>query len=165
MDDNMKKELPQTINCYYSTMDNTTNIGTTLEYLDRRVPAHTIGSFNSFPFKTTNEILLEDKKPNLLKKRIKENMTNRRLVKVMIVDPDENVPVDKAVLVNEPEKITDFDDQELFFELDMKRLLEAHNTYRTSLINKKLSTGDKPVFLEPIRIKDLKMVVLNIADF
>jgi hypothetical protein len=93
-----------------------------------------------------------------------EKMSERRLVKVMIVDPDLNVPVEKAVLVSEPEKITDLDDQELFFELDIKNILNTHNDFRKSVINKKKSK-DKDVYLEPIRIRDLKMVILTIANF
>jgi hypothetical protein len=101
-----------------------------------------------------------------IKQKEKEIMSSRRLVKVMIVDPNESVPLDKAVLVNEAEKITDLEDDEIFFDMDIKNILEKHNTYRITVIDKELSkTKEKDVMLEPIRIKDLKMVVLTIAKF
>lgn len=90
---------------------------------------------------------------------------NRRLVKVIVVDPNENIDLHSAVLVNDAEKFTDLNDQELFFELNMKGLLDAHNVYRTTVEDKKKSTADKTVFLEPARIRDLKMVVVTIAEF
>lgn len=107
-----------------------------------------------------NEMVLGTKQDCVIKGD--EEVSERRLVKVMIVDPDLNVPVDNAVLVNEPEKITDLDDQELFFELDIKTILTNHNNYRTTLTDKKSKDNDT---LEPIRIKDLKMMVLTIAEF
>jgi len=95
-----------------------------------------------------------------------EKMSKRRLVKVIIVDPNENIPLDKAVLVNENEKFTDLEDQELFFELDIKDILSNHNMYRVTCVDKKVSKNkDVDVFLEPARIRDLKMVVLTIAEF
>lgn len=113
-----------------------------------------------------NEVILEDRKPCALNLEIGENkVSNRRLVKVMIVDPDERVAVDKAVLINEPEKITDLDDQELFFELDIKNLIDNHNEVRASIVDKKMSTAEKTVYLEPIRVRDLTMLVLTIANF
>lgn len=96
----------------------------------------------------------------------KKPMPSRRLVKVIIVDPNESVPLDKAVLVNDPEMVTDLTDDEIFFDMDIKGILAAHNAYRITLVDKKASRNkEKDVMLEPIRIRNLKMVVLNIADF
>ena len=93
-------------------------------------------------------------------------MSNRRLVKVVIVDSNESIPLDKAVLVNQAEKITDLEDSEIFFDMDIKGILKTHNDYRVTVVDKEMSKKrDKDVMLEPIRIKDLKMVVLTIASF
>ena len=112
---------------------------------------------------STNKQL--DKQLDKLVKEIKE-VSNRRLVKVIIVDPNESIPLDKAVLVNQAEKITDLEDTEIFFDMDIKGILKTHNDYRVTVVDKEMSKKrDKDVMLEPIRIKDLKMVVLTIASF
>jgi hypothetical protein len=102
---------------------------------------------------------------NQLDKQIKEilSMSTRRLVKVVIVDPNENVPLEQSVLYNGKEKMTDATDQELFFELDIKQILDAHNVERIKMIDKKVK--ERTELLEPAKIRDLKMVVVNIATF
>lgn len=87
----------------------------------------------------------------------------RRLVKVVIVDPNENIPLDQCALYNGAEKITDATDQELFFEIDINNLLTKHNEARVKLIDKKVK--ERTEYLEPAKIRDLKMVVVNIASF
>lgn len=90
-------------------------------------------------------------------------MATRRLVQVVIVDPNENIPLDDCLLFKGDEKLTDATDQELFFELDIKNILETHNTKRTKIIDKKVK--DRTEYLEPAKIRDLKMVVVNVASF
>jgi hypothetical protein len=90
-------------------------------------------------------------------------MAARRLVKVVIVDPNENVPLEDAVLYNGEEKMTDATDQELFFEIDIKKVLDDHNAKRAKMIDKKVK--ERTEYLEPAKIRDLKMVVVNIAAF
>lgn len=87
----------------------------------------------------------------------------RRLVKVIIVDPDENIPLGQCLLYSGDEKLTDATDQELFFEIDIKSLLDKHNEARVKVRDKKVKERDE--FLEPAKIRDLKMVVVNIASF
>lgn len=87
----------------------------------------------------------------------------RRLVQVIIVDPNENIPLDNCVVYQGGQKLTDLNDQELFFELDIKALLERHNAIRTKVRDKKVKEREE--FLEPAKIRDLKMVVVNIAEF
>jgi hypothetical protein len=89
--------------------------------------------------------------------------TARRLVQVCIVDPNENVPLDKCLLFKGDKKLTDATDQELFFEIDIKDILEKHNSERIKIIDKKVK--DRTEYLEPAKIRDLKMVVVNIASF
>src|SRR5262249_38247061 len=59
----------------------------------------------------------------------------RRLVQVFIADPNENVPLDKALLYSGTQKLTDLTDQELFFEIDIKSILEAHNAERVKIVD------------------------------
>jgi hypothetical protein len=90
-------------------------------------------------------------------------MTARRLVQVFIADPDENVPLDQSMLYSGEQKLTDATDQELFFEIDIKSALEKHNADRIKIINKKVK--ERTEYLEPAKIRDLKMVVVNVATF
>lgn len=87
----------------------------------------------------------------------------RRLVRVLVVDPDDNVPTDKCLLHSGAEQFTDATDQELFFEIDIRSILEKHNEYRVTLVDRDVT--DKERKLEPARIRDLKMVVVTIAGF
>lgn len=92
-----------------------------------------------------------------------EEMTERRVVKVYVIDPDENVPVEKCLIYEADIGLTDKTDQELFFEISIKELLDTHNTVRTKIVDK--SVKDRTEYLEPARIRDLKMVVINLATF
>jgi len=97
------------------------------------------------------------------KKEKKVAKDSRRLVEVIIVDPDPNVPLEQAVLYQGERKLTELDDQELFFELDIKQLLADYNAKRTKIVNK--SVKERTEYLEPARVRDLKMVVVNVATF
>lgn len=96
-------------------------------------------------------------------KQEKAAMASRRLVQVFIADPDENVSLEQSLLYSGEQKLTDATDQELFFEIDIKSVLEAHNAKRAVVINKKVK--ERTEFLEPAKIRDLKMVVVNVATF
>lgn len=90
-------------------------------------------------------------------------MSARRLVQVFIADPNENVPLTSSVLYSGEQKLTDSTDQELFFELDIKKLLDDHNEKRIKVIDKKIK--ERTEYLEPAKIRDLKMVVVTVATF
>ena len=87
----------------------------------------------------------------------------RRLVQVFIADPDENVPLKSALIYSGEQKFTDATDQELFYEIDIKTILEKHNAERVQFVNKKVK--ERTEYLEPVKIRDLKMVVVSIATF
>ncbi len=96
--------------------------------------------------------------------------TNRdytmRIVKVFIADSNVNIPLDKRVLYSGTEKLTDLTDQELFFEVSIGELLSAHNSYRSSVLDRAASDKfGRNIYLEPVRIRDLKMVVVDVATF
>jgi hypothetical protein len=89
-----------------------------------------------------------------------------RIVKVFIADPNENIPLEKRVLYSGDEKLTDLTDQELFFEVPIADLLGKHNDYRKTVVDKKQAEKfGRDIFLEPARIRDLKMVVVAVAQF
>lgn len=92
-----------------------------------------------------------------------EVMSTRRLIQVLIADPNENVPLDMCLLHKGEQKLTDLTDQELFFEIDIKTILDAHNTKRVLLVDKKVK--ERTENLEPARIRDLKMTVVTVAQF
>jgi hypothetical protein len=98
------------------------------------------------------------------KEEAKMSTTTTRLVKVFIVDPNENLPLENRLLYRGDEKITDLTDQELFFEVDIKDVLTKHNAIRVATEDKK-ANKDKPVYLEPARVRDLKMQVIVLAQF
>lgn len=87
----------------------------------------------------------------------------RRLVQVFIADPDENIPLEKSLLYSGEQKLTDLNDQELFFEIEIKTIMEKHNAERVKCVNKKVK--ERTEYLEPVKVRDLKMVVVSIATF
>lgn len=92
--------------------------------------------------------------------------STRRLVKVLIADIDPDVPMKECLLYRGDETFTDATDQELFFEVDIKGILTQHNTKRVTWLDKEATKkAGKDVFLEPVRIRDLRMVVVEIAKF
>lgn len=99
-----------------------------------------------------------------LKQEIK-NLANssRRIVKVIIIDPDDRVPLDKCILYSGDEKLTDLTDQELFFEVEIKSLLDKHNEYRKTVVDK--TVKERTENLDAIKIRDLRMVVVDVAKF
>lgn len=87
----------------------------------------------------------------------------RRLVQIFIADPDENVSLNQCLLHSGEQQLTDLTDQELFFEVDIRALLESHNAKRAKLVNK--AVKERVEYLEPARVRDLKMTVVTIAQF
>ena len=87
----------------------------------------------------------------------------RRLVQLFISDPNENVPLEDSLLYSGEQKLTDATDQELFFEIDIKSILEKHNAKRVKMVDKKVK--ERTEYLEAAKIRDLKMVVVNVAQF
>lgn len=92
--------------------------------------------------------------------------TSRRFVQVFIADPNENVPLEESVLFKGDQKLTDLTDTELFFEVPIAETLKAHNEKRVKWLDKDASKkAGKDVLLDPVKIRDLKMVVVTIAQF
>lgn len=92
-----------------------------------------------------------------------EDMSGKRLVRVFVVDPDDRIDIEQSLLYDSKEHMTDLDDQELFFEIEIKELMTKHNTYRAEVVDK--TVKERTEMLEPIRIRDLKMTVVTLAEF
>lgn len=96
------------------------------------------------------------------------NMPNsaRRIVQVFVADPNENVPLEHSVLFKGEQKLTDLTDTELFFEVPMAEILKSHNEKRVKFLDKEATKrAGKDVVLDPVKIRELKMVVVNVAQF
>lgn len=137
---------------------------TTSAYTTTSTP---ISSFISDSLSHTSSLYVQQAQnvahiPTLTAKKMEKPVT-RRIVQVFIADTDENVPLDKSVLYTGTQKLTDATDQELFFEVPIKEILDKHNAYRATLVNKKVK--ERTEYLEPVRIRDLKMVVVEVAKF
>lgn len=88
------------------------------------------------------------------------NTTMRRNVKIIIADPHPDIPLDKCVLMQTGEFVTDSSDQELFFELPITEMLKRHNELRVTVNDKeKTNRFAREMKLEPARVRDLKMIV------
>ena len=88
-----------------------------------------------------------------------------RVVQVYIADTDEKVPMDKRVLFESERKVTDSTDQELFYELDILAILGEHNKYRETVENEEWMKGEVVRYLKPIKIRNLTMTVVTLAEF
>ena len=106
---------------------------------------------------------LQNHVPTTFVNKEEETMGSRRLVQVFIADPNENVPLDQALLYSGEQKFTDATDQELFFEIDINNILKKYNEKRMKFVDKKVK--ERVEHLEPAKIRDLKMVVVAIASF
>lgn len=123
------------------------------------------------PGKSETQKLVEEienfNKIKPLKKEIVEDMLNQpRIVRIYIVDLDENLTLPDRLIFTSPETFTDATDTELFYDIDIKDLLAKHNEKRVKTLDKE-ATRDKgkDVFLEPVRVRDLYMTVSNIVVF
>lgn len=102
-----------------------------------------------------------------IKKEEKKMAKKGRIVRVLIVDPHKDIPLEKSFLYKGDELITDLTDQELFFEIDIKGVLDKHNKEVRAVTVDKAATKEssKQTFLEPVRVRDLSMLVVSIAEF
>lgn len=124
-----------------------------------------LGDYKDYTMAAFKQDLATVKIPHLhpAEKPMPNPTPSRRLVQVFIADPDENVPLEQSLLYTGTQKLTDATDQELFFEIDIKAILEKHNKARIGLVNKNVK--ERTEYLEPARVRDLRMVVTTIATF
>lgn len=90
----------------------------------------------------------------------------RRVVQVFIADTHRDIPLVNGLLYQGDPTFTDLTDDELFFEIPIKELLDKHNELREKTLDKQATKkSGRDVYLEAARIRDLKMVVVDIAAF
>lgn len=153
----MTAETPIIINNAYT---NTTGwAGDMVQYGD---PTTYQRAMESFQFKGLESIT----KPQPITQTSMPEKSTRRIVQVFIADPNENVPLDQSVIYTGEQKLTDLNDTELFFEVPIKELLDKHNAQRVKFTDKEASKrAGKDILLDPVKIRDLKMVVVTVAQF
>jgi hypothetical protein len=111
------------------------------------------------------EPLLRQRRVQQITHSKEQNMATQqlRMVQVLIADDNDNLPIEQRLIYKGDPKLTDSTDQELFFEIDIKTLLDNHNAIRVKTVDKKVK--ERTEYLEPVKIRELKMVVVNIAVF
>lgn len=100
-----------------------------------------------------------------IKPEVKEQKMATRLVKVFIVDPEESLALGDRLLYRSEEFVTDSSDAEIYFDLDIRGMLDLHNEKRVATVDRKTKDREKPAMLEPARVRDLKMQVITLAQF
>ena len=143
-------ELP-TIRGYTNTSTSYTGVGAINQLTTSANMNDLTASFNGFINKSAP-----------VKIKGEKVMPKKRLVQVFIADPDQKMPLDNSMLYEGKSFLTDSDDEELFFDLPIKELLTKHNEKREKTLDKKHKSER---YLEPIRIRDLKMTVVTLAEF
>lgn len=87
-----------------------------------------------------------------------------RVVQVYIADvTSEHVPLVDRILYKSEQFLTDSTNEELFFSIAIKDLLDKHNEKRSKIVNPDIK--DRTEHLKPIRIRDLRMTVVQVATF
>lgn len=101
-----------------------------------------------------------------LPKNEEEQSMTTRIVQVFVADTNDNLPLKNRVLYRGDQHLTDLTDQELFYEISINEILAKHNAERVKTVDKAQSSKfGRDIFLEPAKIRDLKMVVVTVATF
>lgn len=146
-------ELPAITGSSY--MNNTIGTGNLFEKLIKENP----------PLDIMAAFKAETKETKLKIKSKEKIMPRKRLVQVFIADPDLKMPLRDSLIYKGETLLTDSDDEELFFDLPIKELLFKHNEKREKVVDKKATDRSLVQYLEPIRIRELKMTVVTLAEF
>jgi len=136
-------------------MNNTIGTGNLFEKLIKENP----------PLDIMAAFKAETKETKLNIKSKEKIMPRKRLVQVFIADPDLKMPLRDSLIYKGETLLTDSDDEELFFDLPIKELLFKHNEKREKVVDKKATDRSLVQYLEPIRIRELKMTVVTLAEF
>jgi hypothetical protein len=150
----MNQDLPTMQNMGYASSN--LNLGTAIGGLNQALEWSDSSDLKKYVARTTTTVSEEP---------IMAQIT-RRIVQVFIADPNENVPLEQSLLYRGEQKLTDATDQELFYEVPIIDILKAHNEKRVKFVDKEVSKkSGKDIFLEPAKIRDLKMIITNVAQF
>lgn len=87
-------------------------------------------------------------------------LINRRIVQLIAVDTNINVPIERSVIYTGEDVLTDKSDAELILDMDMLKLLPAYNEYRVRVVDRDRSeTSGRDIFLEPLKIDNVQFLV------
>jgi hypothetical protein len=93
----------------------------------------------------------------------KSSNTSKRLVRVLVVDLDSNVPADKSVIHDE-EMFTDLSNSGIVMSLRLKELLDEYNSEVRTKLTKETEEG-KLLPLKPLHLNDVNVSIINIHSF
>jgi hypothetical protein len=98
--------------------------------------------------------------------RSEEGTGGKRYVQIFIMDPDPQVPLKDSILYMSQPFLTDETDQELRAGLSVLKLIESHNKKRVTMKDKEQSKKfGRDIYLEPVKLRDIRLVVTTIAKF
>ena len=98
-------------------------------------------------------------------KKGEENMSQakRRLVQMVVYDPNLNVADEDSVLYDSGLMVSSKTEEELKLELDFKTLLREYNEKRVKVLdNARTETVGKEIYLKPAKISDLVIEFVTI---
>lgn len=131
-----------------------------------KLPADSPAIWNNIPsFEYKITYVPEDTSETNTKKE-KKMSQQRRMVHVLVVDPDLKVPDEQSVLHDSKEFVTSKTDEELKYDLNLKTMLEEHNVVRGKVVDEAASEKrGKDIFLKKIKISNLVIHVYETAKF
>lgn len=92
------------------------------------------------------------------------NMSNRQVVTVQLIDDDKGLEVENSIVAVFKDVVTEDDNQttiqELIMNSDVHGMLEKHNEKRGNTVNQEVleRTGNE-VNLRPVKLKNLRWVI------
>lgn len=90
----------------------------------------------------------------------------KRLVQVVVVDPDKRVEDQFSVVHMGEPHVTSLADEDLLLEVDLKAALAEHNMVRKKIEDEDRSDKrNKAVYLKVVKVSDLEVKVITIAKF
>jgi len=112
---------------------------------------------NEIPFRSSDQIGKNPKEEKTMKKNLK-------LVQWFIVDANEHLPEDKAILGQGISLMRD--EREFLINLGIPKMLEHHNIYRTTVeYEQPIGEGIVTRKLKEANIRDLEIIINIIKEF
>lgn len=105
-------------------------------------------------------------KNNLQKKG--EFYIMKRLVQVVVVDPDSRVPDENSIVHMGEHRfvLTSLSDEDLLLDIDLKSALKTHNQIRSKILDEdRTDNRHSDVFLKPVKVSDLEKRVVVLQKF
>jgi hypothetical protein len=112
----------------------------------------------------TGELVYNEETNQQIKGDLNMSNTQRRVVNVVLIDPDQGLPVEHSQVHDFGQIVTEDDDattiQELIMTGDVQAKLDIHNKVRSEQIDLDIlrRTGNE-VKLQPVKLKNLKWII------